>query len=456
MNIDGKQRHTDGGGLMRAAVSRTLAGMAAALLCAHAYADPTSDPASQPPPGQPNGILNPPPTATPPTGLARWLDPATAPFLPVPLIGADPDSGTTLGILPVKLITDEQHDIREIIAPDLLHNPYFGWGVDGRIYAYPSADEQWSVLGGIKQRVERDFDAEYQIGRQREQRWSINASLVFLRDGTQRFFGLGNGSQEVAQTNYTEQQELAQIQVGFNLSHAWQLLYTGRVQDVDVTAGTLQGIASIQTRFGRIPGFGSSEQMLNRVSIGYDTRDDVTAPRSGMEWVLYSGVASRNSLFNDSMYSEAGIDGRDFWAIQPSTILATHVSLRYLPTSSERVPFWALSNLGGESTTIGGDEPLRGYGTGRFFDLDAFSASAELRQRVAVINAVASHIELELAPFIDVGRVFSQSGTFPLSQLHAVGGLGVRGLARPFVVGYVDIGYGSAGLAIFTGINYPF
>jgi len=115
-----------------------------------------------------------------------------------------------------------------------------------------------------------------------------------------------------------------------------------------------------------------------------------------------------------------------------------------------------LSNLGGESTQIGGDQPLRGYGTGRYYDLDAFSATAEVRQKLAVINAISSHIELELAPFIDLGRVFSESSTFPLSKLHAVGGVGVRGLARPFVVGYVDIGYGNEGIAIFTGINYPF
>ena len=34
--------------------------------------------------------------------------------------------------------------------------------------------------------------------------------------------------------------------------------------------------------------------------------------------------------------------------------------------------------------------------------------------------------------------------------------LGFRGVAQPFVVGYVDIGYGSEGIAAFTGLNYPF
>jgi hypothetical protein len=63
---------------------------------------------------------------------------------------------------------------------------------------------------------------------------------------------------------------------------------------------------------------------------------------------------------------------------------------------------------------------------------------------------------LEVTPFIDLGRVFSSQETFPVSQLHRVYGLGFRGVARPFVVGYVDIGYGSEGVAVFTGLNYPF
>jgi len=61
-----------------------------------------------------------------------------------------------------------------------------------------------------------------------------------------------------------------------------------------------------------------------------------------------------------------------------------------------------------------------------------------------------------LAPFIDVGRVFASTGTIPVEQLHRVYGLGFRGIARPFVVGYVDIGYGTEGAAVFTGLNYPF
>jgi outer membrane protein assembly factor BamA len=375
--------------------------------------------------------------------------------LPVPLVGVDPESGTTLGLLPVKLVTDDNHEIRRIIAPDFFYNPFFGYGMHARVYDYPSEDEQWSVVGGIKERVEREFDAEYQQGRLRETRWSINGSLIYDRSGTPRFFGIGNESPTIAETDYTEAEELAQIQVGLNLNHAWQLLYTGRFQVVDVLPGTLAGIASLQSRFAHILGEGTNDQLLNRLSIGYDTRDNLTVPTRGMEWVVYTGLASRRGLLNDSMYSEFGIDGRVFWPLNPDTVVAWHMALRYLPTA-HRVPFWALSSIGGDQSQIGGDQPLRGYGTGRYYDRDSFSTTVELRRRVWSFNAVSTKVDLEVDPFVDLGRVFGSTSTFPITKLHPVGGVGFRGIAKPFVVGYVDIGYGDEGVAVFTGINYPF
>jgi hemolysin activation/secretion protein len=114
-----------------------------------------------------------------------------------------------------------------------------------------------------------------------------------------------------------------------------------------------------------------------------------------------------------------------------------------------------LSSLGGSESDIGGQQVLRGYGDGRFYDRNSFSATVELRRTVFTFDAI-SHVEIELAPFLDVGDVFHKGTDFPIEALHKVAGVGFRGIARPSVVGYVDIGYGSDGAAVFTGINYPF
>ena len=426
-----------------------------ALLVSSAWADaPPEENSTQVPTQTPTqGPVVPP--AAPSTGLSRWFNPATAPFIPIPSIGTDPNSGTTVGVIPTWLQTDDQHEIRRIIAPDVVYNPNFGWGAHGRVFGYTSGDEQWSVVAGVKERVEREFDAEFQRGRLREERWSVNTSLIYDRDGTPRFFGIGNESPIIEETNYTAQQEEMQVQVGFNFSHAWQLQYTARLEIVDVLPGTLSRIDTIEARFGRILGVGVNRQVLNRLALIYDTRDDLVIPRSGVQLIAYGGLASRDGLLNDSMFSEVGGDGRAFWPVAQDTVLVAHSAIRYLPTSHS-VPFWALSSVGGDESVVGGQQPLRGFGDGRFYDRDSFSSSMELRHKVATFAAASSSVDLELTPFIDVGRVFARNGTFPLDQLHHVYGLGFRGVARPFVVGYVDIGYGSEGVAAFTGLNYPF
>jgi outer membrane protein assembly factor BamA len=279
--------------------------------------------------------------------------------------------------------------------------------------------------------------------------------VIYDRDGTPRFFGLGNRSAQSAETNYTSEQEVVQLQAGYNISKIWQILYTARARQVDVLPGTLSGIPSIQALFPHQRGIGRFREALNRVSLVYNTMDDLTVPNHGMKLVEYTGIASRAGLFNDSLYTEAGFDGRGYFPVSHQTIIAVHLALRYL-LSAKDVPFWALSSLGGDQGEIGGEQLLRGFGAGRYYDRNSLSMSAEVRRHIISFNAVSTHVDLEIAPFVDLGRVFGRLSTMPFGQLHHVYGVGFRGIARPFVVGYVDVGYGSNGVAVFTGISYPF
>ncbi len=387
--------------------------------------------------------------------VAHWYDVSRLPFLPVPEIGSDPNGGTTVGLLPVWLHTDENREINRIIAPDLYHNPYFGVGAHARLFEYPSEDEQWSVVVGVEQRVQRGVDGEYQLGRLRGGNFSSTTNVNWDRDGTPRFFGVGNDTKYAAQTNYTASITLIQEQLGWNLTHNWQLLYTIRKRIMDVQPGTLTNVPSLEKIFPHVPGLGTTSELLNRYSIIYDTRDDLTAPRSGVRAVLYGGAASRGGLFNQGLYSEVGADGRGYWSIRDDTVIAAHTSIRYMP-SAHNVPFWALSSIGGDASDVGGQQPLRGYGAGRFYDRDEFSANVEVRHVFWSFEAAATHVDLEIAPFVDAGQVFHRTGTLPFQRLHTVGGVGFRAIARPSVVGYVDVGYGDQGAAVFTGLNYPF
>jgi Omp85 superfamily domain len=385
----------------------------------------------------------------------NWLNPTTWPVLPVPLTAVDPNNGTTLGVIPTMLVTNSRDEITDIIAPDIMHNPYFGWGAHGRILAFPSKDTQWSIVGGGEQHIESTFDALFQTGLLRESPYSLTLEGLYDRSGTPRFYGIGNNSTKINQTVYTDQQLGVTATLGWNITHAWQLAYTFAAKKVKVLAGDLKGVPPITARFADIIGIGTTHELLDRVALIYDTRDDITIPTRGMRVEFYGGVSSRNVALDDSLFTEAGGDGRFYWSPFPSLVVATHIDLRYEPTT-HRVPFWALSSLGGDESTIGGSQTLRGYGTSRFYDRDSFSANLELRETVLSLNALGTHIDLQVAPFFDTGQVFHTASTFPIHHMHNVFGVGLRGVAPPSVVGYVDLGVGHEGLAVFTGISYPF
>ena len=71
---------------------------------------------------------------------------------------------------------------------------------------------RWSIDGDIEQRVEQQLDYNYQWGLQRQStRWSFTGRALFDRDGTPRFFGIGNETTLDDETNYTSQEELMQV-----------------------------------------------------------------------------------------------------------------------------------------------------------------------------------------------------------------------------------------------------
>jgi outer membrane protein assembly factor BamA len=386
--------------------------------------------------------------------LSRFLDPATAPFIPIPEIDLDPYSGTTLGLIPTVLHTNAQNEIDEIVAPDIIRNQYFGWGSRMRVFGFPSGDEEWMVVGGGKQRVEREFDARFATGERRQRAWSFSIEAVYDRSGTPRFFGVGNETLNSSQTNYLDNQARLDLAVGRNFSPTLQLGYLVRARYVDVLPGVLPGVPSIATVFPGQLGNGAEHELQQRLTLTYDTRDSPVIPHEGVRYLAYAGVVTR-ALASSVSYSYVGAVACGYQPLGRDVTLAWHAALRYMPSAKD-APFWALGSLGGDLSVPGESEPLRSDGTDRYLDRNLSAAGAELRTRVATFDAFGTEVGLELAPFVDLGKVFADPGASPLSHLHNAAGLGVRGIASPHVVGYVDVGYGQGRGAVFSGINYPF
>ena len=393
-------------------------------------------------------------SAAAPQGQTRWLDPANAPFIPIPEIDTDPQSGLTIGLLAVILRTNERDEITRIIAPDIIDSQYFGWGARMRVFGYPSDDTQWSVVGGAKERVEREFDGVYLDGQTRTEAFSWSVETIYDRSGTPRFFGIGNESSYRNQTTYVNNQGSLAVSVGRNFTPTLQLSYIARLRDVDVLPGVLSGVPSIETVFPGLPGIGNEHELQNTLELTGDTRDSALIPQSGGRYIVYGGLAS-HALASSVSYSYFGAEARQYFHLSSDVTLACHAAARYMPSAAD-APFWALSSLGGDLSVTNEREPLRSEGADRYMDRNLFAAGAELRTRIADFQALGTHVNLELAPFLDAGKVFADMGASPFTHLHTAPGFGVRGVASPFIVGYVDVGFGHGQPVVFSGINYPF
>jgi hypothetical protein len=384
------------------------------------------------------------------------LNPHDWPFdlFPVPEVATNPNGGVTYGVLLAFLFKDKQNQISKILAPDVNNDTKLGFGGTVRFFAYPSEDTQWYALAGAQEKIARVFDLNFATGRTRETRYSFEGRLYFERDPTDRFFGFGNDAPQSGESNYTTEQVYVRGKLGWNITKAFQLALVARPRYVRVDEGAFTNIPQTIVVYPNAKGVGGGSEIYGEMRATYDTRDSVDIPRNGSLMLLYGGTSQR-ALFSSTSWNRIGLDAHHYWTLTPRLTLAAHGYLQYMPSGNE-APFWARGRLGGDPSFLYDQQTLRGFGAGRYVDNNLSVGNLELRTRVLELTVMNTPGILELAPFFEAGRVFHEMSGDPFEALHPVGGIGFRGIAEPFVVGFVDVGWGGEGAAVFAGINYPF
>jgi len=115
----------------------------------------------------------------------------------------------------------------------------------------------------------------------------------------------------------------------------------------------------------------------------------------------------------------------------------------------DTLPFYAMPQLG-ESTG------MRMTGDGRFTDRGKFVFTIEERITLSKTPFHKFISETEIAPFLDVGTVFTKTSGFRLRDLKYGPGISARLVIRPQLVATVDFAYGSEGTNAIIKIGYPF
>ena len=166
----------------------------------------------------------------------------------------------------------------------------------------------------------------------------------------------------------------------------------------------------------------------------------------GFFFQTYAEYAVRGFLSSYD-YSRYGLDGRYFrpWEGKDT---ATAARLKYEQLRGD-APFFLKPSLGGKYN-------LRAYGAGRYVDRGMAVASVEQRFIVHREKMAGVTAELEIAPFVELGSVFDLPKRASRRYARPAYGAAVRAVARPQVVGSVDIGVGQEGVSVFMDINYSF
>ena len=382
-------------------------------------------------------------------------------FIPIPEIITDPNEGTTIGLLAVVLFLDEKDEIQYMFAPDFRYNQTKGSFPTIRFFGYPSPARRYSIVAGKSTTKDEDYELEYTDRTFWEGRAFVLASFLHEADSTERFWGFGNDSLQHpvptprhglrgGESNYTDVDTEAQATPGVWLLPYVNLSYRMRIRNYGVEQGQVSGIPFIGVTHPETRGRGleGGTYWAHQVALTYDSRDSTDIPSHGALAFAYTEMADR-TLGSSTSFVKFGADWRDFIPLRKGNpILALRGALNYISGDLD-TPFWEMSSLGGH-------RGLRGFGSHRFIDFNSSLGQAELRTRVYQRKLFGVNFELELAPFGEAGQVFHKLDDSPVDDLHWVYGVGVRGVVRPQIVGFVDVGRGSEGTAIFTGVDYPF
>jgi hypothetical protein len=386
------------------------------------------------------------------TGALVWprLVTAEMSFIPVPEIVTDPNEGNTAGLLAVFLFLDQQGEVQYMLAPDATYNSTKGFFPNFRFFGYPTPTRRYSVVIGKSTTKDEDYEVEFTDRGLWDGRAFVLMSAVHEKDSTERFYGFGNSSHQIGESNYTSNNTVAQVTPGVWLLPNINLTYRMRIHRFSVEQGQVDSLPFIGVDHPEVRdrGLDGGVYWAHRVALTYDSRDERDITTRGALALVYTEAADR-ALGSMTSFVKFGGEWRDFVPIYKGNPILALRALADYTSGASQTAFWELNSLGGRRL-------LRGFGGDRFVDFNRSLASAEVRTNVWNPHIFGVNAEIELAPFLEAGQVFPRVTQSPVRDLHWVYGLGFRGLVRPQIVGFVDIGRSFEGNAIFTGVDYPF
>lgn len=369
-------------------------------------------------------------------------------FIPVPVFQYNRNEGYWAGAALPILQSNEKDELLSIYAPFYTHNRYVGETVGLYHYGYPSDTSQYSLTADYSTKIQRDIDLTYRNVGVGGGRFILAGRLNWFKNPFRRLFGIGNQTVEGDETSYTSSEALVDLTAGIHFNEDLALMLTEHYHQIRIAQGVIETLPQATTQFAQLTGMEGADVLGHKLTARYDTRDKQLITTRGTYATISVELNQNFKHPEPSQWVRTVVDARHF--IPHYNDQLTFVA-RFLgdAVNGHHIPFYERPMLGGETT-------LRAFGQNRFIDNTALVLSFEERIPVRQQKLLDYVIDLEVAPFLDVGRVMSGLSAKDLKDFQVNPGLGLRMLAKPNVVGRFDIAYGRDGVNFFVGLDYPF
>jgi hypothetical protein len=259
------------------------------------------------------------------------------------------------------------------------------------------------------------------------------------------YYGPGPNSRESDRTSYALEQTWVEGTVGVKPFARLRLGGLGRYLLTNVSRGRDHRFPSTDQVFTEqtTPGI---QFQTNYVESGgfiqYDWRDYPGEPRRGGNYIakysVYSDVDRARFAFN-----RLDLEAQQFFSFfnqRRAFALRGRVQASD-PHSGNLVPFYM-------QPTLGGPDDLRGFRPFRFYDNDSLLLTAEYRWEV--------FSGLDMALFVDSGRVFHDWNDFSFADMQTDAGFGFRFNVRNNVFMRIDTGFSREGFQVWLRFRNVF
>jgi surface antigen Omp85-like protein len=227
------------------------------------------------------------------------------------------------------------------------------------------------------------------------------------------YFGLDNDSHAEDRTTFLLQDALFDLAVGYQPTERTLVMVRSGVLQAFVASGRDEDVPSIEETFPLTPGLVSQPDFIHLTGVAaVDGRDEPGNPHRGA--LLAVSASHFDDRGTDAFrFDRVSADARAFVPLgSPQRVLAVRaVASVNRPADGARVPFYL-------QQTLGGSHSLRGFPSFRFRGERLLLLQAEYRW-----EAVPA---LELALYVDAGRVSPYTTGWSLDDLHTSYGAGLR------------------------------